>query len=129
MTSTILPTRNEAWGFFGTIDQIRNDLAADPAKAWPIAFEVIAQATKASPEGVRDFLDSRHGRHFADGVANELARGDTLKEAITAATAQWMGWRVGRTTSRETGIPAELPLLTGLATHFQILAEMAPEEG
>ena len=130
MTSTtILPTRNEAWGFYGTIDQIRNDLAADPAKAWPAAFEAIAEATGASPEGVRDFLDSRYGRHFADSVAHGLNRGDTLKEAIAAATARWMGWRVGRTTSRETGIPAELPLLTGLANHFAILAEMESGEG
>jgi hypothetical protein len=127
MTSTILPTRNEAWGFYGTIDQIRNDLAADPAKAWPIAFEAISLTTKATPEGVRDFLDSRYGRHFADSVADELNRGDTLKEAIATATARWMNWRVGRTTSRETGIPAELPLLTGLATHFEVLAEMQPE--
>ena len=127
MTSAIVPTRNEAWGFYGTIDQIRNDLAADPAKAWPIAFETISEATKASPEGVRDFLDSRYGRHFADSVADELNRGDTLKEAIAAATTRWMNWRVGRTTSRETGIPAELPLLTGLATHFEVLAEMQPE--
>ena len=127
MTTTILPTRNEAWGFWGTIDQIRNDLAADPAKAWPIAFEAITQATQASPEGVRDFLDSRYGRHFADSVADELNRGDTLKEAIAAATTRWMNWRVGRTTSRETGIAAELPLLTGLATHFEVLADMQPE--
>ena len=34
----------------------------------------IAEATEASPEGVRDFLDSRHGRHFADDVASGLAR-------------------------------------------------------
>ena len=91
-------------GFYGTIDQIRNDIAADPAKARPIAFAAISEASKASPEGVRDFLDSRHGRHFADSVTDELNRGDTLKEAA-AATTRWMNWRVGRTTSRETGIP------------------------
>ena len=129
MTTTILPTRNEAWGFWGTMARVTNDIAADPRKAWPAAFVAISDATDATPEGVRDFLDSRHGRHFADSVVDELNRGDTLKEAIAAATARWTGWRVGRTTSRETGIPSELPLLTGLATHFGILAEMEPEEG
>jgi hypothetical protein len=34
-----------------------------------------------------------------------------------------MGWRVDRRTSRETGVPADLPCLTGLVTDFDILAE------
>jgi hypothetical protein len=72
---------------------------------------------------VRDFLDSRHGRHFADDVANGLAKGWMLEAAIDAAVARWMGWSIGRRTARETGIPRGLPYLMGLATHFQILAE------
>ena len=123
MTTTILATRNEAWGFWGTIDRIENDLAADVTEAWLLASTAIAAATGVGPEGVRDFLDSRHGRHFADDVANGLLGGDTLKKAIDAATARWMGWRIDRRTSRETGIPAGLPYLTGFATHFEIVAE------
>ena len=75
MTTTILPTRNEAWGFFGTIARIETSPAADPTEAWEIASRRIAETTEASPEGVRDFLDSRHGRHFADDVANGLCTG------------------------------------------------------
>jgi len=123
MTTTILPTRNTEWGFWGTIDRIDDDLAADAPKAWTQASQAIAAATGVSPEGVRDFLDSRHGRHFADDVANWLARGDTLKDAIDAAVARWMGWRIDRRTSRDTGIPTGIPYLTGFATHFEILAE------
>jgi len=123
MTTTILPTRNTEWGFWGTIDRIDDDLAADAPKAWTLASKSIAAATGVSPEGVRDFLDSRHGRHFADDVANWLARGDTLKDAIDAAVARWMGWRIDRRTCRDTGIPAGLPYLTGFAAHFEILAE------
>ena len=74
---------------------------------------------------MRDFLDRRHGRHFADDVAGELARGDTLKEAIDAAIARWMGWRISRRTFRDEGIPAGLPYLTGWVTHFGILGEAA----
>ena len=105
-------------GFRRTIDRTENDLAAKVAEAWRLASTAIAAATGVGSEGVRDFLDSRHGRHFADDVANELLRGDTLKKAIDAATARWMGWRIDRRTSRETGIPAGLPSLTGFATLF-----------
>ena len=124
MTTTILPTRNEPWGFRGTIDRIENDRAADAAKAWEIASRRIAETTEASPEGVRDFLDSRHGRHFADDVANGVCTGARLAAAIDAAIARWMGWRIDRKTSHDEGIPRGLPYLTGWVTHFQILDEM-----
>ncbi len=67
---TVLPSNNEAWGFFGTIRH-----HADPTEAWPIVSRAIADATGCSEIGVRDFLDSRHGRHFADDVANGLFTG------------------------------------------------------
>jgi hypothetical protein len=122
MTTTILPTRNEAHGFFGTMQTA----GADPMQAWNAASAMIAAATDASPEGVRDFLDSRHGRHFADDVTNELAKGRGLEDATEAAVARWMGWRIDRRTYHEEGIPAGLPYLTGWVTHFQILDEMQP---
>lgn len=123
MNCTILPTRNPAWGFFGTIEHLERTAATDSAQAWDIAFAAIARATQASPEGVRDFLDSRHGRHFADDVANALVSGKALQHAIDAAVSRWMGWTIDRRTAREYGIPHGLPYLMGLATHFQILAE------
>ena len=55
---------------------------------------------------------------------SELWKGETLKEAIEAAIARWMGWRIDRRTSRDEGIPAGLPYLTGWVTHFEILDEM-----
>jgi hypothetical protein len=121
-----LPTRNEDWGFFGTITMLE-DSRADAGEAWPLAFRAIADATKAEPEAVRAFLDSRHGRHFADEVANGLARNLGLAEAIDAATARWMGWRISRRTSRETGIPAGLPYLTGFVLDEGIHAEAADD--
>ena len=124
MTTTTLPTQNTEWGYWGTISRIENYPAADPAKAWDIASRRIAEVTTASPEGVRDFLDSRHGRHFADDVANGLCTGAPLAAAIDAAIARWMGWRIDRKTSRETGIPRGLPYLTGFANHFAIMAEL-----
>ena len=99
MTSaTILPTANQAWGFFGSIRH-----HADSDQAWALAFPAIAAATGASGEGVRAFLDSRQGRHFADEVADELHAGLPLPEAVEAAVERWMGWRIGRRTSGEEG--------------------------
>ena len=45
MTPTTLPTRNEAWGFFGTMQTA----GADPMQAWNAASAMIAAATDASP--------------------------------------------------------------------------------
>ena len=119
MITTALPTRNEDWGFFGTMAS----LDANTAQAWDVALLAVATATGASPEGVRDFLDSQHGRRLADEVANGLHIGLELEAAIRLAVQRWNGGRINRATSRETGTPLGLPYLTGLAVHFEILAE------
>jgi hypothetical protein len=119
MASNMIPsTTNEAWGFFGTIRQ-----HADASTAWPIAVTVISTATGLDAGTVAAFLDSRHGRHFADDVVNELATGKAIAEAIEAAAAQWMAWRISPRTARETGIPRGLPYLTGFALHAAIEAD------
>ncbi len=115
-----LLTNNEAWGFYGSAAGF-----TDADVAWAAAFTAIAKATGASADGVRDFLDSRHGRHFADDVANGMSEGRDIVAATDAAITRWMGWTIGRTTSRETGIPKGLPYLTGFVVHFDILAELA----
>jgi hypothetical protein len=120
MTTTILPSRNEPHGFFGTMQLA----GSDPMQGWNAASAMIAAETEASAEAVRDFLDSRYGRHFADDVLSELAKADSqqLEEAIEAAAARWQSWRISRRTYRDEGIPAGLPYLTGWVTHFGILA-------
>ena len=105
--------RIKAWGFFGTM----NDNAE---AAWPIAMTAISNATNQPLESVRLFLDSRHGRHFADEVHNGLFDGKSMQDAIDAATQQWMGWTIGRQTSRDYGIPRGLPYLTGFVIHCAI---------
>jgi len=117
-TNTTLPTNNPDWGFWGTIGH-----HADPAEAWPLALRAVVLATGCPDIAVRDFLDSRHGRHFADDVANGLVAGLALKPAIDAGVERWMGWRIDRRTARDTGIPRGLPYLTGFVTHFEIMAE------
>lgn len=115
---TTLPSNNTEWGFWGTIRH--HD---DPALAWPIAIQAIAAATGAPVSAARDFLDSQHGRHFGDDVANGLSRGLALPVAVNAAIERWLTWTIGRRLSRETGVPRGLPYLVGFVTEYEILAE------
>ena len=117
-TRPIPATQNDAWGFWGTMDE-------KAEAAWPLAMTAISDATGQPLESVRTFLDSRHGRHFADDVHNGIHAGLDLAAAIDAAITRWMGWTISRATSRETGIPKGLPYLTGFVTHFEIQAELA----
>ena len=121
MANTSIPqTQNREWGFFGTISH-----HSDPERAWDIAVAFIAGTTGCSPDATRAFLDSRHGRHFADEVSNHLAAGQGLASAINAAATTWMGWRVSARTAHETGIPRGLPYLTGYVLHAEIEADTA----
>ena len=115
-TATIPATQNESWGFWGTLEQ-------HAADAWPLAMTRIAQATGEGLETVRDFLDSRHGRHFADSVQDQFYGGKALDAALEGAIDQWMGWTIDRQTSRETGIPRGLPYLTGFVINEGLMAE------
>lgn len=109
-------TQNEAWGFWGTMD-------THAADAWPIAMVAISEATGEPLEAVRAFLDSKHGRHFADDALNEMLRGHDIKQAIDAAVTRWMDWTIGRQTSKDYGIPRGLPYLTGFVIHAAIIDE------
>ena len=120
-TTTQIPaTQNESWGFWRTMESQAN-------AAWPLAMTAISDATGQPLESVRVFLDSRHGRHFADDVQNGLFRGQTLADAINSATQRWMGWTIGRSTSKQYGIPKGLPYLTGFVIHCEI-TELSVEE-
>ena len=116
-TTTQIPaTQNESWGFYGTMNE-------QAKAAWPLAMAAISDATYQPLESVRTFLDSRHGRHFADDVQNGLYAGTTLADAINAATQRWMGWSIGRSTSKQYDIPKGLPYLTGFVIHCEIVDE------
>ena len=118
-TSQIPATQNDTWGFWGTISE-------HASAAWPLAMVAISDATSQPLESVRVFLDSRHGRHgrhFGDDVQNGLYEGKALADAINAATQRWMGWTIGRQTSKQYGIPRGLPYLTGFVIHCEIVEE------
>ncbi|MDI9331469.1 MAG: hypothetical protein QM527_09200 [Alphaproteobacteria bacterium] len=108
------------WGYWGTMQ--------DHAEAaWSIAMTAISDATNQPLESVCAFLDSRHGRHFADDVHNGLFAGAKLQDAIEHATQRWMGWTIGRQTSKQYGIPKGMPYLTGFVIHCEIMKESLSE--
>lgn len=116
--TTMPTTTNESWGFWGTMNE-------KAQSAWPLAMTAVTDATGQSLESVQTFLDSRHGRHFADDVNNALFLGANLQDAIKQATQRWMGWTISRQTSKEYGIPKGLPYLTGFVIHCDICEELA----
>ncbi len=114
MATQIPATQNEDYGFFGTMGRKNK-------KAWNLAIEAIADATNTELHQARAFLDSRHGRHFADDVLNSDK--PKLTEAIQEAIGRWMTWTISSETSRDLGIPRNLPYLQGMVIHYGILAE------
>ncbi len=123
-----LPSQNETFGFFGTITNCPHR-DCPSAEVWALAFSLIADATHADSEdemiGIRDFLDSPMGRHFADDVVGSMTGCSIDSEAaIKSAIRRWQGWRISSRTEREEGIPAGLPYLTGWVQHFAITAAM-----
>ena len=121
MNKPILSSQNKEWGFYGTIDRCGFE-GIDADTAWELAFHAVGKATDAEDEDVRFFLDSRHGRHFADDVINGLCTGLSFEDATDAAVDRWMNWTISRRTSRDTGIPAGFPYLTGFVKHTGVEA-------
>ena len=114
---SVLETKNRDWGFWGTMGE-------QAPTAWPLAFTAIQEATGAEPHAVRAFLDSRYGRHFADGVVSRF-RFVSLATAIEATTKEWMAWRITQRVGLDAGIPAGLPYLTGFVINEGIADESA----
>ena len=113
ITNNTPATRNDAWGFWGT-------MRGHAATAWPLAIAAIAEATDESLDAARAFHDSREGRHFADDVNNGLHAGQTLDAAVESPTSRGMRWTISRDTSRKYGIPRGLPFLQGMVIHSGI---------
>jgi hypothetical protein len=128
-THPILPSRNEDFGFYRTLT-ICPQRDRRSTEVWALASRLIAEAIRADSDeervGIRDFLDSRMGRHFADDVVGNMVGCKIDSEtAIRSAIRRWQDWRISRQTERDEGIPAGLPYLTGWVQHFAIAASMA----
>jgi len=128
-THPILSSRNPDYGFFATLTTCP-ERDRRSVEVWVLASTLIAQAIRANSEdemiGIRDFLDSHMGRHFADDVVGNMTGCNIgLEPAIASAIRRWQDWRISRQTERCEGIPAGLPYLTGWVQHFAVAAAMA----
>ena len=131
-THPILPSRNEDFGFFRalTVCTLRDRRSTE---VWTLASRMITEAIRADSEdemiGIRDFLDSRMGRQFADDVVGNMTGCNIgLEPAIVSTIRRWQDWRISRQTERCDGIPAGLPYLTGWIQHFAVTAAMAESD-
>lgn len=103
-----IPALTPAPGNFGFHDTMKHHAEA----ASRLAISAIAAATNAPVAAVARFLDSRHGRYFADEIQNELHAGLALQDAIYAVTTRWMKWAFDVDDAPRGSAP--LPFLTGL---------------
>lgn len=132
ISNAVLPSRNEAYGFFGTLT-VCPQRDRRSAEVWALASTLIAQAICADSEdekiGIRDFLDSRMGQCFADDVIGNMTGCNIdCETAIKSAIHRWQDWRIDRATERSEGIAAGLPYLTGWVQHFAVTASMEDTE-
>ena len=124
----ILPSHNEDFGFFGTLT-VCPQRDRRGSEVWTLASRMIAETIDADSEdemiGIRDFLDSRMGRQFADDVVGNMTGCNIgLEPAIASTIRRWQDWRISRQTERAEGMPAGLPYLTAWVQHFAIAAAM-----
>ena len=107
MTKHPIPlSRNEDYGFFRTLT-VCPQRDRRSSEVWSLASRLIAEAIHADSEdemiGIRDFLDSRMGRHFGDDVVGNLTGCNIgLEAAIASAIRRWQDWRIDRKTDVST---------------------------
>lgn len=104
----VLPTENESWGFYGTLSQSMPD-TAQMNDIWVAAFKAFLEAFPGiDSKVVREFLDSKGGRHFADAIMDDaVAKGDPAKvgKAVKAALRGGEGAWVAKELARMAGTP------------------------
>jgi len=131
-TPAVLPSRNPDHGFFGTLTTCP-ERDRRSVEVWVLASTLIAKTIRATTEeemiGIRDFLDSRMGRHFADDVVGNMVGCKIDSETAIGSTIRtWQDWRISRQLERDEGIPEGMPYLTGWVQHFAVAASMAESD-
>ena len=82
-TFTAPTTENEGWGFYGT-------MGGHAENVWPVACQELHKRYQASPERIRELLDSRLGRFIADSVQDQMVcNGLSATKATRAAIKVW----------------------------------------
>ena len=118
------PSRNETWGFFGTMVMA----GADPMLAWSAASVIIAAETDGPARGGLAIF-------WIAGTADTSPMMSSARSQVEAAwrrrsrpqSPAGMAGGSAAAPPRHEGIPAGLPYLTGFVSHFAILDAMAPD--
>lgn len=120
----ILPTENEAWGYFGTAYTNFNDekYGDNPRMlaqaAWHAVFYALMQEyPSVSSKAIREFLDNKTGRHFADEVIDadrSMLLRSVQKVLRASGSGAWISKELGIVAGTAIGVPpggtAELAL-------------------
>lgn len=69
MTKKILETQNKEHGFWGTTELHYSN--KETQQRWNDAFETLLELSGTKPKQIRELLDARIGRHFADQCYGE----------------------------------------------------------
>ncbi len=72
----VLPTENESWGYYGTMSG-RATGSMGMTDVWREGFIAMLNAFPGVPsKAIREFLDDKEGRHFADAVLDNMGGGE-----------------------------------------------------
>ncbi|MCF7995280.1 MAG: hypothetical protein K9L88_10625 [Chromatiaceae bacterium] len=115
-------TENPDYGFHGTMATI----GQDAAEAFDLAAREIGKVAMVDGIDAASWLDTRHGRHFGDDVANFLAAGSELPTAIHQAVGRWLSWNISARSAEHDGLPEPavgLPYLVGHVVNHAIEQE------
>lgn len=77
---TVLPPKNKEWGLYGTV--IGRFSGARSDEIWNEMFMILLNEFGGEPIDIRNWLDSRMGRHFGDEVINKQGDAKAAWESI-----------------------------------------------
>ena len=88
MKKKILESENKEYGFWGTTALHYNETKTQ--KRWSDVFKTLLDISGADSETIRDFLDSRYGRHFSDQCYNK----NNVKRITLENYFEWLDKKV-----------------------------------
>lgn len=89
-----LETENKEWGFYGTLQ--RTEFGECTEDAWDAFFDSVMQITRFSEADIREFLDSKWGRHMADETYDALTQSETVRAAVDKVVIKRIAFIVER---------------------------------
>jgi hypothetical protein len=96
---------------------------AEPIHAKAIAERALAVATHCEEKAIRSFLTSPYGGAFGVDVAQRIAGGDGVEEAVAVVIREWMARQPTAAEAAALGITATVPFLPAVITAAGIVQD------